>query len=249
MIRRGGRGPFHSSRTSGRPGDGAGAGGQTSAAVLVGGTGSTGAGASRSRFINVASPFFQSIVNANVSQACAVRSDRAAINTKFHVEVTCDNIVASTGKFFCGFANGTAPDFNATGSFFQAAYPGYTDGNAGLTIVIAPGATTLFIYRNGAVSTGTITLAAAWANGDAIIFEVDASLAQPTVAIYHWRVATNTASLRTTETLTSQIPASWYAFQAGVTGNGTVGASDAATANFGAAANKMTPNSGFGIFA
>lgn len=209
-------------------------------------TSATGTG--KSKFVNVATPFYQAVANANVGAFDGARASIHAANTKFHFEWTLNTFAATGGnsKIFCSFDDGTT-DLNAGGTGFISTFPGASGGPNGFTIQITKGGTTPNFSRNGATS--SITLPSAATDGDTLAADIDTSAKTILLTWYHAGTAT-VLNGGSPFTLTSQIPANWYAIVACGSGNGTVGtgSSDAATINPGNATNLVTPQTGYGIY-
>jgi hypothetical protein len=209
---------------------------------------SSATGTSKSKFVNVATPFYQAVANANVGAFDGSRASIHAANTKFHFEWTLNTFAATGGnsKIYCSFDDGTT-DLNAGGTGFISTFPGASGGPNGFTIQIPKGGTTPNFSRNGATS--SIALPSAATDGDTLAADIDTSAKTILLTWYHAGTATvlNSGS---PFTLTSQIPANWYAIVACGSGNGTVGtgSSDAATINPGNATNLVTPQTGYGIY-
>jgi len=209
---------------------------------------SSATGTSKSKFVNVATPFYQAVANANVGAFDGSRASIHAANTKFHFEWTLNTFAATGGnsKIYCSFDDGTT-DLNAGGTGFISTFPGASGGPNGFTIQIPKGGTTPNFSRNGATS--SITLPSAATDGDTLAADIDTSAKTILLTWYHAGTAT-VLNGGSPFTLTSQIPANWYAIVACGSGNGTVGtgSSDAATINPGNATNLVTPQTGYGIY-
>lgn len=201
-------------------------------------------GTNKSKYLNVASPFYQWIHNNNVGAACLVRAIIAAQNTKFHMEQSVDGIFSTPpGTYFFGIGDATI-DLNAGGTGFvsTAGLPGSTGANAGFTLLAFSNSTSATLYYNGAAH--SITLPANPAVGDVFGYDVDQS--GNTFTFYHKHGA-STTTVASGVALTSQIPAAsnWYAFGGGEKGTGVLATSDAGTFNPGSSAFAITPGTGF----
>ena len=205
-------------------------------------------GTSKSKYVNVATPFYQAISNAVEGAFDSARASIHAANTKFHFEWTLNTFQATGGnsKIYCAFDDGTT-DLNAGGTGFISTFPGQSGGPAGFTLQIQKGGTTPNFYRNGATS--SLTLPTAATDGDTLAVDIDTTANTVLFTWYHSGTATVLNS-GAAVTLTSLIPTSWWAIAGCAAGNGTAatGSSDSCTINPGNATNLVTPQTGFGIY-
>lgn len=187
-------------------------------------------GTDKSSHLDVASPYYQFITNAVVSSACMTRATLAAANSKHHLEWHVDHF---RSDLYFGYGEGSVDFSNIVGTV-----PGNGGGGNGITCRINSGGT-LLVYANGglAVNTGFSLVA-----GDSIVAETDTGANSVHFYLVH---AGTPSSMAATITLASQIPSTWIAFGGGADGDGTLGASDAATFVPKAADWAMTPNTGF----
>jgi hypothetical protein len=189
-------------------------------------------GANKSQYVTTADGL-AAYSNSNQGTYCGIRSAVEQANAKCHFELTIDDLCSSSGRVTAGITNATQNLQTTTGLPGSGSLPGCAAS-------MAIGSTSCSVGRNG--GSQTVTLAAVPVAGDAICVEPDRAANR--VSFYHYRAATGTASLIATVTMSSNIPANWYAFGS-VHRRFASDNLDAFTANFGASAYLMTPSTGF----
>ena len=197
-------------------------------------------GVDRSQYITgTTTPRLDFIVESAVGANVFVRA-LTEITDKFHFEVRIDGFFSGSTFMAAVVDSGSVTSLATT----LGTRPG--EGSVpGCHIRVTQGGNQVGVGANAASTLHS--LGTTIAVGDYFIIEGDP--VANTVSFYVWDdsagALVNGGSPLTTKTLTSNIPADWYAAAGGRSGNGVVATSDAGTANFGASAFVMTPTSGY----
>lgn len=196
-----------------------------SSAKLVIGSGSTGAGATRSQYID-STDGYTATVNVSTGAANLITSTFAP-PAKAHYEATLTTI-NSGSSVYAGFVDSAA----AVGAAVFT-IPGNSGGQAGITVEAPLGNSSVTVYANG--SAVTLGVGTTVASGHIIILEADTA-ANSVVIKYKYGATTVTVG---TYSLTSQVPTNYRAHVGGKN------ATDSVTANFGATTFAVTPTTGY----
>lgn len=213
-----------------------------SAATDTVGNGSTGAGTSKSKYLNVTS--FQFVTNAGVGDPCLTRSTLSQANVGWYIEGTINGF-GSSGQVIFGVDDGTT-DLNAGGTGFLTTVPGQTT-IPGFAVKAGSGGTSVTLLRNGASQGMTLPGGNVITVGDTIGIYFNSST--KVVTVYYYSAANGDLGQIGTATLSSLIPSAVWIVQGGQKGNATISTSDTGTTNYGASGYVRTPPVGSTYFA
>lgn len=198
-------------------------------------------GINRSQYLTTSgTPCLNFMTEIDLGALAAVRG-LVECPDKFHFEVeVTGGFSGSDGAIYVGIADSGAVTSFAT---FLSANPG--EAIPGYCARIAVGFSGSAFFRNGGYDSPTLPITLAI--GDKIIIEGNRTTG--VVSTYIWDASAgamaNGGAAVNSVTLSSQIPADWFAFAGGRRGTGTAATSDSGVANFGQTAFSMTPTAGY----